>query len=122
MSDYPHTGKDEAIVPLSEYKKKRDADKEKANFKTLGHNGATSENRVGQTAYLTAENLGVKVTVLADTGSDYSDMPRSAIEDERKRGSPFKVEVLPKPFMLNMAIKSESDKQKCSAKICSCQR
>jgi hypothetical protein len=52
---------------LSEYKKKRDADKKKANIKTLGNNGATTENRDGKTAYLTAENLGVKVTVLADT-------------------------------------------------------
>jgi hypothetical protein len=63
LSDCPHTGKDEAIVLLSEYKKKRDADKKKANFKTLGNNGATSENRDGQTAYLRAENLGVKVMV-----------------------------------------------------------
>jgi hypothetical protein len=70
LSDCPHTGKDEAMALLSEYKKKWDADKKKANFKTLGNNGATSENRGGQTAYLTAENLRVKVTVLADTGSD----------------------------------------------------
>jgi hypothetical protein len=28
----------------------------------LGNNGATADNRDGQTAYLTAENLGVKVT------------------------------------------------------------
>jgi hypothetical protein len=54
FSDCPHTGKDEAMVLLSEYKKKRDADKKKANFKTLGNNGATSKNRDGQTAYLTA--------------------------------------------------------------------
>jgi hypothetical protein len=111
-----HTGKDEAIVLSSEYKKKRDADKKKANFKTLGNNGATSEIRNGQTAYLTAENLGVKVTILADTGSDYSAIPRSAVEDARKRGFPLKVEVLPKPIMLNMAIRGERDKQKCSAK------
>jgi hypothetical protein len=81
----------------------------------LGNNGATSENRDGQTAYLTAENLGVKVTVLADTGSYYSAIPRSAVEDARKRGSPLKVEILPDPIMLNMAIRGESDKQKCSA-------
>jgi hypothetical protein len=115
LSDCPHTGKDEAIVMLSEYKKKRDADKKKANFKTLGNNGATSDNRDGQTAYLTAENLGVKVTVFADTGSDYSAIPRSAVEDARKRGLPLKVEVLPEPIMLNMATRGESDKQKCSA-------
>jgi hypothetical protein len=60
MSDCPHTGKDEAMALLSEYKKKRDADKKKANFKTLSNNGATSENRGGQTTYLTAENLEVK--------------------------------------------------------------
>jgi hypothetical protein len=81
----------------------------------LGNNGATSENRDGQTAYLTAENLGVKVTVLADTGSDYSAISRSAVEDARKRGFPRKVEVLPEPIMLNMAISGESDKQACSA-------
>jgi hypothetical protein len=100
---------------LSEYKKNRDADMKKANFKTLGNNGATSEIRNGQTAYLTAENLGVKVTVLAETGSNYSAIPRSAVEDARKRGFPLKVEALPEPVMLNMAIRGESDKQKCSA-------
>jgi hypothetical protein len=71
------TGKDEAIVLFSEYKKRRDAEKKKANFKTLGNNRGTADNRVGQTAYLTAENLGVKVTVLADTGSDYSAISRN---------------------------------------------
>jgi hypothetical protein len=76
------TGNDKAIVLLSEYKKKRDADKKKANFKTLDNNGATADNRDGQTAYLTAENLGVKVTVLADTGSDYSAIPRSAVRTQ----------------------------------------
>jgi hypothetical protein len=68
LSDCPHTGKDEAFVLLSEYENTRDADKKKANFKTLGNNGATADNIHGQTAYLTAKNLGVKVTVLADTG------------------------------------------------------
>jgi hypothetical protein len=101
---------------LSEYTKKRDADKVKANFETLGNNRATADNRDGQTAYLTAENLGFKVTVLADTGSDYSAIPRSAVEDARKRGFPLKVEVLPEPIMLNMAIRGESDKQTCRAK------
>jgi hypothetical protein len=115
LSDYPHTGKDEAMALLSEYKKKRDADKKKANLKTLGNNGAMSEIRDGQTAYLTAENLGLKVTVLADTGSDFSAIPSSAVEDARKRGFPLKVEVLPEPIMLNMAIRGESDKQTCSA-------
>jgi hypothetical protein len=81
----------------------------------LGNNGAKSENRDGQTTYLTAENLGVKVTVLADTGSDYSAIPCSAVEDARKRGFPLKVEVLPEPIMLNMAIRGESDKKTCSA-------
>jgi hypothetical protein len=95
---------------LSEYKKKREADKKKAKFKTLGNNGAAADNRDGQTAYLTAENLGVTVTVLAGTGSDYSAIPRIAVEDARKRGFPLKVEVLPEPIMLNMAIRGESDK------------
>jgi hypothetical protein len=43
-------------------------------------------------------------------------MPRSAVEDARNRGFPLKVEVFLEPIMLNMAIRSESDKQKCSAK------
>jgi hypothetical protein len=58
-----------------------------------------------------AENLGVKVTVFVETGSDYSAIPRSAVEDARKRGFPLKVEVLPEPIMLNMATSSESDKR-----------
>jgi hypothetical protein len=82
----------------------------------LGNSRATADNRDGQTAYLTVENLGVKVTVLADTGSDYSAKPRSAVKDAKKRGFPLKVEVFPEPIMLNMAIRGESDKQKCSAK------
>jgi hypothetical protein len=94
---------------LSEYKKKRDADEKKANFNTLGNNGATSENRGGQTAFLTAENLGVKVTVLADTGLDYSAIPRSAVEDAKKRGFPLKVEVWPELIILNMVIRGEGD-------------
>jgi hypothetical protein len=115
LSDCPQTGKDEAMVLLSEYKKKRHADKTRANFKTLGNNGATSEIRDGQTAYLTAENLGAKVMVLADTGSDFYAIPRSSVEDTRKRGFPLKVEVLPEPIMLNMAIRGEGDKQTCRA-------
>jgi hypothetical protein len=103
------------MVLLSEYKKRRYADKKKANFKTMGNNGATSENRGGQTAYLTAENLGVKVKVLEDIGYDYSAIPRSAVEDARKRVFPLKVEFLPEPIMLNMSIRGESDKQTCSA-------
>jgi hypothetical protein len=87
----------------------------KRNFKTLVNNGATSEIRDDQTAYLTEENLGVKVTVLADTGSDYYAISRSAVEDARKRGFLLKVEVLPQPIMLNMVIRGEIDKQKCSA-------
>jgi hypothetical protein len=103
------------MVLLSEYKKKRDADKKQANFKTLRNNRETSDNRDGQTAYLTAGNIGVKVTVSADTGSDYSAIPCSAVEDARKRGFPLKVEVLPEPIMLHMAIRGECDKQTCSA-------
>jgi hypothetical protein len=115
LSGCPDTGKNDAIALLSEYKKERDANKKKANFKTLGNNGATSENKGGQTAYLTAENLGVKVTVLAETGSGHSAIPRSAVEDAKKRGFPLKVEVLPEPVMLSMAIRGEGDKQTCSA-------
>jgi hypothetical protein len=37
------------------------------------------------------------------------------VEDARQRSFPLKVEVLPEPIMLNMAIMGESDKQKCSA-------
>jgi hypothetical protein len=37
------------------------------------------------------------------------------VEDAKKRGFPLKVEVLPEPIMLNMAIRGEGDKQKCSA-------
>jgi hypothetical protein len=117
LSDCPHTGKDEASVLLSEYKKKRDADKKKANFKTLGNNGAKHDNIDGRNAYSTAENLGVKATVLADTGSDYSAIPRSAVQNARKRGFPLKVMMLPEPIMLNMAIRSEKDKQTCSATV-----
>jgi hypothetical protein len=108
---------------MSEYKKKRDGDKEKANFKTLGNNGATADNRNGQTAYLSADNLGVKVSVLAEIGSDYSAIPCIAVDDARKRGFPLKVEELPDPIMLNIAIRGESDKQTCSVqKRFSCQR
>jgi hypothetical protein len=109
LSDCTHTGKDKDIVLFSEYKKKRDADKKKTNFKTLGNSGATADNRDDQTAYLTAEISGVKVMVLADTGSDNFAIPRSAVEDARKRGFPLKLEVLPELIMLNMAIRGESD-------------
>jgi hypothetical protein len=71
VSDFPHTSKDEAISMLAEYKQKRDADKKEAKLKTLGSNRAMPNRRDGHTAYLTAENFGVDVTVLAGTGSDY---------------------------------------------------
>jgi hypothetical protein len=57
------------------------------------------------------------VTVPADTGSDYSDILRSAVEDARKRSFPLKVEVLPEPIMLSIAIRGRNDKQKCSATV-----
>jgi hypothetical protein len=38
------------------------------------------------------------------------------VEDARKRDFPLKVEVLPEPIMLNIAIRGESDEQACSAK------
>jgi hypothetical protein len=81
----------------------------------LGNNRATADNRDVQTAYVTPENLGVKVTVLADTGLDCSVIPRSAVEDSRKSGFSLKVEVMPEPIMLIIAIRGESNKQKCSA-------
>jgi hypothetical protein len=37
------------------------------------------------------------------------------VKDGRKPGFRLKVEVLPEPIMLNMTIRGESDKQKCSA-------
>jgi hypothetical protein len=86
LSYCPHAGRDEAIVLLLEHKKKRDADKKKVNFKILGNNRATTENIDDQTAYLTPEHLGGKVTVLADTGFDYFAIPRSAVEDSQRRG------------------------------------
>jgi hypothetical protein len=97
LSVYPHTSKDKATFMLAEYKKRRDDDKNMANLKSLGRNGAMAENRDGQTAYLTAENLGVKVTVLVNTGSGHSSVPRSAVENARKPGFPLKVELLPSP-------------------------
>jgi hypothetical protein len=115
LSDCLLTSKDDAFVLLAEYKKKRVADKEKASPKSLGSNEAMAENRYEQTAYLMAENLGFKVTVLADKGCESSAIPCSAVENARKSGLPLKVEVLPEPIILNMAIKGESDKQKCSA-------
>jgi hypothetical protein len=122
LSDCPHTGKDEAMVLLSEYKKKRDADKKKVTFKSLGNDRAMADNRYSRTAYLTSENLGVKVTVLADTGSDFSAIPRSSVEDARKRGFPLKVEVLPEPIMLNMAIKAKETSISAVRRRCSCRR
>jgi hypothetical protein len=37
------------------------------------------------------------------------------VEDARRRKFILKVEVLPEPIMLNMVIRGESDKKKCSA-------
>jgi hypothetical protein len=52
---------------------------------------------------------------LADKGSDYTAITRSAVQDARKHGFSLKFEVLPDPIMLNMAITGESDKKTCSA-------
>jgi hypothetical protein len=57
--DCSHTSKDKAIVMLAEYKKKRNADKKKANLKTLGRNREKPDNRDDHTASFTAENLGI---------------------------------------------------------------
>jgi hypothetical protein len=115
LSDCPHNGKDEAMVQLVENKKR-------ANFKNLGNNRATDNNRDGQTAYLTAKNFGVKVTVLAVTGSDYSAIPCSAVKSARKRGFSLNVEVLPEPIMLNMAIGSKVTSRFAVRRRCSCQQ
>jgi hypothetical protein len=80
------------------------------HLKTLGSNRAMADNRDGQAAYLMAENIGVKVLVLADIGSDYLAIPRSAVKDARTRGFPLKVEVLPEPIMLNMDIRGKGNK------------
>jgi hypothetical protein len=88
----------------------------------LGNNGAKADKRDGQTAYLTAQNLGVKVTVLADTGSDFSAIRRSAVDDARKRVFHLKVEVLPAPIMLNMAIRGKATSRSAVRRRCSCQR
>jgi hypothetical protein len=84
----------------------------KQTLRTFGSNGATADNTEDQTAYLTAENLGVKVTMRADTGSDYSDTPLISVKNARERGFLLKLEMLPEPIMLNMAIRGESNKQK----------
>jgi hypothetical protein len=64
---------------LAENTTKRDADKKKANLQTLDSNGEMANNSDGQTAFLTVENLEVKVTVLAVTGSENSSIPRSVV-------------------------------------------
>jgi hypothetical protein len=74
------------LSSLSDYTKKRDADKKMANLKTLGYNRAKADNRDGQTSYIAANILGVKITVLAEKGLDYSDIPRSVVKNARKRG------------------------------------
>jgi hypothetical protein len=103
-------------------REKRDGDKKEANFITFAINGGTANNRDGQTAYLTAENLGVKVTVLADTGSDYSAIPRSAVEDARKRGFPLKVEVFTEPIMLKRLSGAKATSRSAARRRCSFQR
>jgi hypothetical protein len=96
LSDCPHTGNDEAIVLLSEYKIKRDADKKKASFKTLGNNGAISDNRDGHTAQCCG---GRKETWLPSQGRGVAGAHHA-----------------------EHIIQGKSDKQKCSAKRCSCDR
>jgi hypothetical protein len=105
---------------LTEYKKKSDADKKKASIKTSGSNGAKLENRDGQTAALTAAKLGVNVTVLAGTGSDYSDISRSVAGDARKQGFPLKIEVLPKPIMLKWLSGAKATNRSAVRRRCSC--
>jgi hypothetical protein len=102
LSDCCHTDRDEAIILLSEYKKTRDADKRKANFKILATTERRMTTEMARPRISLRENLGVTVTVLGDAGSDYSAIPRSSVEDVMKRGFPLKVEVLPEPIMLKM--------------------
>jgi hypothetical protein len=52
---------------------------------------------------------------LVRAAEHYSAIPRSAVEDARKRVFPLKVEALPEPIMLNMAIRGHGDKQTCNA-------
>jgi hypothetical protein len=111
LSDFPYTSYDKAILLFAECKKKINADKKEASLKTLGRSGAMADKRDGQTAFLTAENLGVKVTVLTNTVSDFSAIPLSLVDDARKYGFPLKVEVVPKPNMLNIAIRGEINKK-----------
>jgi hypothetical protein len=88
LSDCLHTSKKKVIIMLAEYKKERDADKKKSNLSTLRSNCAMADTRDGQISYLTSENLVVMVTVLADTGSGYSAIPRSAVMDQGSVSSP----------------------------------
>jgi hypothetical protein len=94
---------------------KRDADKKDANLKTLGSDGLTAENSDGQTADLAEKNLGFNVTELAETDSNYSAIPCCAVNDETKRESSIKMDLLPEPIIPNMAIRGKTDNQKCSA-------
>jgi hypothetical protein len=45
----------------------------------------------------------------------YSAISRSSVKGKRMRDFPPKVKMMTEPIMLNMAIRGESDKQKCSA-------
>jgi hypothetical protein len=77
-----HPSMEKSFVMLAVYKKK-------ASLKTLSSNDSMADSRNELTAYLTAENLRVKVTVKADTGFDYSAISRSAVEYARECGFPL---------------------------------
>jgi hypothetical protein len=51
---------------LSEYKKKKDADKERQTSKFWAITKAKADNRDGHAACLTAEDLRIKVIVVID--------------------------------------------------------
>jgi hypothetical protein len=78
----------------------------------LGNNRATDDNRDGVSHGGESRSQGHGIAVIC---SDFSAIHRSAVEDARKRVFRLKVQVLPEPIILNMAIRVESDKQTCSA-------
>jgi hypothetical protein len=108
----------------AKYKKKRNAGKKEENIQTICNKGPAADSRDGQITYLMAENLRFKVAVLADSGSDYSAISRSAVEYARKHGFPLKVEVLPEPILLllllymSFAAKDETSVDIMGRKLC----
>jgi hypothetical protein len=115
FSDCPQTGNEEAIVLLSEYKNKRDADKKNANFKKIGQQQSDVgqqrwPDRVSHCGESRIQGRGIgrnRLCLLRYTAP--------CCGGRKEAWFSLKVTVLPEPIMLNMAISGESDKQKCSA-------